>query len=111
MKINEIIKFYRKYKRQQIIKKYCTTISILRKKLPDDIVLNITKFLESNNDDIINYLQNKQAIDTILDQCGLNMNYLRFVLNIFFKNKQDVIKTIFEIIDIDDIYLVHTVPQ
>lgn len=111
MKINEIIKFYRKYKRRQIIKKYCTTISILRKKLPDDIVLNITKFLESNNDDIINYLQNKQAIDTILDQCGLNMNYLRFVLNIFFKNKQDVIKTIFEIIDIDDIYLVHTVPQ
>ena len=39
------------------------------------------------------------------------MNYLRFVLNIFFKNKQDVIKTIFEIIDIDNIYLVHTVPQ
>lgn len=41
MQINKIARFFKNYKKRQNLKKCITTILILRKKLPDDIVLGI----------------------------------------------------------------------
>ena len=97
-KINRIIKFYRVCKRKEMLTKYCTSITVLRKKLPDDIVLNIMYYLSFDNDIVMSYLQNKWEVDMIIEECGLRVNRLGYVLEVFFRNDRDIVNTILEII-------------
>lgn len=99
IKINKIKYFYRICKRKKMIKNYSTSIKILRKYFPDEIVLHISAFLHSENDFEINYLKNKEDIDLIIEQCGLNITKMKYVLNIYMKNKMDIVSTILEIIN------------
>jgi len=102
-KINTIIRFYRVCKRWKTFKRNCTSIAILRKNLPDELVLHIMFFLCSDRDNEykIIYLKNKREIDLIIEQCGLNSASIKYVIDLYFKNKQDIISTIIEIISSD----------
>ena len=105
-KVNKIIEFFRIIKRKNLLKKHCTSISILRKNLPDEIVLHIlNNFLKCDNDYKIKYLQNKLDIDKIMHDCGLNKDFLTFVIDIYFRNKQNIDNSITEILSRDYIFL------
>ena len=101
LKVNKIIRFYRICKGRKMIGKYSSSIAMLRKRLPDEITLVIIRFLETDNALKISYLQNKKDIDIIFENCGLNIIHLKLVLEVYFKNKQDVFSTIIEIIGME----------
>lgn len=103
--VNRIIKFFLICKQKNMTRKYALSIKFLRNKFPDDIVINIIENFESNNDYIIKYLLYKMDIDIIMEHCGLNMNNLKYVFDIYLKNYKDCVATITEIINnynIDD---------
>jgi len=96
-KINKIIKFFRICKRKKMLKLYSIAISSMRSIFPDDIILNIIKYLKSDNDYQIFYLQYKNDIDLIMQHCGLNKKKLKYTIDIYDYNNKDVESSIIEI--------------
>ena len=96
--VNKIIKFFRICQRKKMLVNYCVSIAVLRRRMPDELVLSITNYFYSDNDYKIKYLQNKKDIDFIIENCGLNNRKL--VIEKYYKNKQCVETTIDEILQI-----------
>ncbi len=99
--VNRLIKFFLMCRQKNLIKKCSLSIKILRHKLPDDIVINIIKNLESDNDYKIKYIKYKRDIDMIMEQCGLGINDLKYIYDVYSKNNQDIVNSILEIIGCD----------
>jgi len=97
MKINKIITFYRICKRKKMLKNYCVSIAVLRKRIPDELILCITTYFYSDNDYQIKYLQNKKDIDLIIENCGINN--IKLIIEKYYKNKQCVVSTIDEFLN------------